>query len=112
MENKLHILWTNDNLLTAEHMVLMYALNALKKGLWDEMLVIIWGASSKLVSQNIHIQKLILEAQSAGVKFSACSACAENLGTTQVLADLGVELKGWGIPLTEIVKNKGHLISV
>ncbi len=112
MDNKLYILWTNDNVLTAEHMLLMYAQNTLKKGLWDEVSIIIWGATSKLVAENTHIQKLIVEAQEHGVKFSACSSCAENLGTTQALSDLGIELKGWGKPLTEIIKNKEHLITV
>lgn len=112
MDNKLHILWTNDNVLTAEHMLFMYAPNTLKKKLWDDVTIIIWGATSKLVSENTHIQKLIKEAQDVGVKFSACSSCAQNLGTTQALTDLGIELKGWGEPLTEIIKNKENLITI
>ena len=112
MNNKLHILWTNDNVLTAEHMVLMYAPNSMKKKLWDEVTVIIWGATSKLVAENTHIQKLILDAQKAGVEFSGCQACANNLGTTQALLDLDIELLLWGIPLTQLIKNRENLITV
>lgn len=112
MDNKLHILWTNDNVLTAEHMLLMYAQNTLKKGLWDDVTIIIWGATSELVSQNTDIQKLIAQAQKDGVKFSACSACAANLGTTELLLGLGIELKMWGQALTELIKNKENLITI
>lgn len=112
MENKLNILWTNDNVLTAEHMVLLYASNTMKKKLWNDITVIIWGASAKLVSENTHIQSLIKEAQEQGVKFTGCVVCADSLGTTQTLTDLGIELIGWGKPLTEIIKNKEHLITV
>lgn len=112
MDNKLYILWTNDNVLTAEHMLLMYAQNTLKMGLWNDVTIIIWGATSKLVAQNTQIQKSIQKAQEDGVKFSACSACAENLETTQLLLDLGIEVKGWGKPLTEIIKSKEHLITI
>ena len=112
MDNKLNILWANDNVLTAEHMVLMYAHNTMKKKLWDEITVIIWGATSKLVAEDTNIQKLIMEAQKIGVKFSACEACADKLGTKQALLDLGIEVKFWGAPLTEIIKNKEYLITV
>lgn len=41
--NKLHILWTNDNPITAELMVVMYATNAMKYKMWENITVIIWG---------------------------------------------------------------------
>lgn len=112
MENKLHILWTNDNVLTAEHMLLLYATKTMEFKLWDEIIIIIWGATSKLVAENEHIQKLVADAQKAGVMFTSCVKCAEDLGTTQALLDQGIELIAWGKPLTELIKNKNHLITI
>ena len=112
IDNKLHILWTNDNPLTAKHMVLMYAPVSKQRELWDEVTVIIWGATSKLVAENKHIQELIKKAQDVGVKFSSCEACAENLGTKQALLDLDIEVIKWGKPLTELIKNKAPLLTV
>jgi hypothetical protein len=51
-KNKLYILWTNDNFITAEKMVFMYGINAKKRDWWDEVTLIIWGATAKLVSEN------------------------------------------------------------
>jgi hypothetical protein len=110
--NELTILWTNDNPETSELMVMMYATNSMKLNLWDKLTVVIWGATSKLVAENTMIQELITEAKNAGVIFSACQSCAEKLGTKDTLQNLGIELKYWGSPLTEIIKNNENLITI
>jgi len=57
-------------------------------------------------------KKGIEEAKTAGVEFSGCIACATNLGTVEKLTELNIELKGWGIPLPDIIKEKKHLVTV
>ncbi len=110
--DQLNILWTNADPITSESMVMMYAKHAIPKGWWKEVRVIIWGATAKLVAEDVHIQHLITEAREAGVTFSACEACAVNLGAKETLENLGVEVKFWGGPLTELIKGKEHLITV
>lgn len=112
MRNKLNILWTNDNVITSELMVLMYATNAMRLDLWEEVRVIIWGATARLAADNTHIQELIAEAQEAGVKFSACQVCADKLYVKDKLVQTGIEVKLWGKPLTEILQNKEYLLTV
>jgi len=111
-KNKLNILWTNDNLITSEKMVFMYGVNAKKKQWWDEITIILWGATVQLASENGMIQKLIKEAQAAGVHVRACKGCADQLGVTTILEDLDIEVIYWGEPLTEILKTDGKLITI
>ena len=111
-ENKLTILWTNADPLTSEHMVFMYAYNAKKMKLWEDVEVIIWGATSKLVKDDANIRNLIKESQAVGVKFRACIACANALGSTEALSGLDIELEKMGKPLTEIIKNKENLLTI
>jgi len=111
-ENKLNILWTNDNPITAEHMVMMYSKNAMLQRWWKDITVIIWGATAKLIAEDSNIQKLIKDAQKAGVEFVACLACASNLGTVDKLTDLGIDLKYMGVDLTNIIKEQQHLITI
>ena len=54
----LYILWTNNDYETAEKMVFMYAINSLSQGWWENVTLIIWGASVTLTSQNENIQNL------------------------------------------------------
>ena len=110
--NTLNILWTNDNIITSEKMVLMYALNSKLNNWWNEVTVIIWGATAKLVSENTMIQEKIKLALHAGVKFSACKTCAEQLNVEEKLSELGIEVKYWGEGLTEILKEDEKLITI
>ncbi len=111
-QQSLYILWTNADLLTAKHMVMMYATNARMRGWWEEVTVIIWGAAAKLVAEDEDIQSYIERAQSAGVQFSACIACARNLGVVEELTALNIEVKAWGEPLTELLKKDAKLLTV
>lgn len=61
-KDRLNILWSNDNFITSEKMVFMYGINARKRDLWKEVTIIVWGATTKLVSENKAIQELIEEA--------------------------------------------------
>ena len=108
----LYVLWTNDNLLTAEKMVFMYTINALKHGWWEEVTLIVWGAPTKLVSENSAIQNRIAEALAAGVHITACKACADQLGATETLEKMGIEVKYWGQPLTALLKNNEPLLTL
>ncbi len=110
--NHLYILWTNADILTSDKMVMMYATNAKLNKWWDAVTVIIWGATAKLAGENELIRTKIMLAQQAGVKFSACKACADQLGTTDQLTELGIEVIYWGEGLTEILQNGEKLITV
>ena len=114
MKNKTHlyVLWTNDNPITAEKMVFMYTVNSLIHGWWEKVTLIIWGATAKLVSEDINIQKKIGEALEAGVHITACKACADQLKVTQILEKMNIEVKYWGDPLTKILKNKDTLLTI
>ena len=108
----LYVLWTNNNPITAEKMVFMYTVNSLLKGWWENVTLIIWGAPAKLVSEDENIKKLIKKALKAGVHITACKACADQLGVTEALERLNIEVKYWGGPLTEILKNDEKLLTI
>lgn len=109
---KLNILWTNDNLITSEKMVFMYGINAMKKKWWDDITIIIWGAPAKLTSESVAIQQLIKTAMEEGVHISACKGCADQLGVTDILEGLNIEVKYWGEELTEILRTDEKLLTI
>lgn len=109
---KLYILWTNADILTADKMIMMYATNSMINNWWEEITVIIWGATAKLVAENALIQEKLKIARHAGVQFSACKACTDQLGVTGELLSLGIEVIYWGPGLTEIIKSGEKLITI
>jgi hypothetical protein len=108
----LYILWVNDNPITAKEMVFMYGLNSLTYGWWEKVTIIIWGATAKLINENIEIQQQIQELSLSGVKFSTCKACADDLGVRETLENLGVEVIYWGEPLTDILQSGEKLLTI
>ncbi len=108
----LYVLWTNADLITAEKMVFMYTVNSLLKNWWEKVTLIVWGATAKLVSEDENIQKMVKKALEAGVHISACRACADQLGVTETLEKLNIEVKYWGMPLTEILKSEETLLTI
>ena len=110
--DKLNILWTTDNKDTVFNMVSMYATNSVKNNWWDEVNVIIWGASAKLVGNDTQVQTEVLEMIARGVKVEACKACSDNLGVTEKLIQLGVNVRYMGNALTEYLKSDEKFISI
>lgn len=111
-KSHLTVLWTTDNPVTAEKMVLMYTVNALAHGWWEKVTLIIWGAAVNLVCTSPAIRQQIQAAITAGVHVTACKACADQLDASETLKGLGIEVKYWGAPLTEILKNDEALLTV
>ena len=110
--NKLVVLWTSGDPEVAEKMAFMYTLNAKKQGWFDEVVLIVWGPSSKLLSENEMLQNYLKKMQDAGVKTEACLYCAKMYGVDQKLSDLGIDVKGMGTPLSNYLKDGWQTLSL
>ena len=108
----LYILWTSGEVETFDEMVFMYALNAKKRNWWHKVTVIIWGASATLVGKDELVQLKIKELIDVGVHVTACKACADDLGVSKLMENMGVDVKYWGNPLTEVLKSGAKLITI
>ncbi len=109
---KLSILWVNDDPDVAHNMVFMYAINSKVKAWWEEVDIIIWGPTAKLVAENETIQEKIKLAQHAGVNIVACLACAAQFGVVDNLKQLDIDVKFMGEPLTAILKNNEKILTI
>ena len=52
----LYVLWTNGDPITAEKMVFMYTFNAQKRNWWDDITLVVWGPSAKLLTEVKELQ--------------------------------------------------------
>ena len=111
-ERDLHIFWTNADPITSEHMVLMYARNAMLNGWWDKVTVVLWGATQKLALTSEPVRLKMQVAKQAGVEFSACISCALNIGTAEALKAEGIEVIRWGERLSLLMQNGRHVLTV
>ena len=112
MSNQLTVLWTTADPVTVEKMVFMYTMNAKLHGWFDEVTLVVWGASARLLAESPQLQERIREMVAAGVKVEACKACSDQLGVTPALEACSVEVNYWGEPLTKVLKNGEALLTV
>jgi len=103
-KEKLYVLWTSADREVALKMVFMYTANSKLKGWWKEVCLIVWGPSSKLLTEDAELREQVANMKHAGVEVVACKACAEAYGITPDLESMGIEVKYMGQPLTEILK--------
>jgi len=110
--DKLNILWTTDNKETVINMLAMYAINSKINNWWQNVNVIIWGASAKLVASDTQVQTEIIEMINQGVQIEACKACSDNFGITDKLTKLGINVRYMGEPLTDYIKSGEKILTV
>jgi len=110
--NKLYILWTNADPVTSDKMVMMYGINCKLYDWWEEVTIIIWGATAKLAAENEGIQERIKQALHAGVHVVACKGCSDQLEVSDKLEAMGVEVAYIGGDLTRILKADERLLTI
>lgn len=109
--NKLNIIWSTDNKEVFFNLVAMYSLNGIKEKWWDNIRLIIWGPSAKLVAMDSQVKTEIKELLFTGVDVIACKECADNYQVSPQLENLGIEVFFTGELLTNIIKKDEKLIT-
>ena len=109
---KLAILWTTPSIETAKKMILIYAKNAKKNNWWDEIQLIIWGESTKVVKETAELQAEIKEVITVGVDVVACKWCADGYEASELLEQIGVRVFYTGETLTEYLQTDVKVLSV
>ena len=112
-EDKLVVVWTSGDRDVALKMVFMYTYNATttRFGWWQDITLVIWGPSSKLLSVDKELQDYVAKMKEAGVTLEACKACADMYGVSDELAGLGVDVKYMGDVLTGYIKEGRHVLT-
>lgn len=110
-KEKLVVLWTSGDPDVAEKSCLMYTHAAKRNGWFDEVVLIVWGSSSRLLAENEALQEKVKAMIKDGVILEACIACSNMLGVTEELKALGIDVKGMGVPLTNYMKSGYHVLS-
>jgi hypothetical protein len=98
------VLWTSGDPEVAHRACLMYAHAAKKQKWFDEVVLIVWGPSARLLAADKDIQAKVKAMMQDGVKVQACVACADSYGISDRLKELGIEVKGMGAPLSDMLK--------
>jgi hypothetical protein len=103
--SKLVVVWTSGDREVALKMVYMYTYNAKKNDWWDQIRFVIWGPSSKLLSEDKELQDYLQKMKAVGVEVLACKACADLYGVSEKLEEIGIVVKYMGKDLSEMLQS-------
>ena len=111
-EDSLVVLWTSGDREVALNMVFMYTLNTKRRNWWGDVRLIVWGPSSKLLSEDSELQGEVAKMKEAGVVLEACKACSDRYGVSEALERMGIDVRYMGIPLTEYLKEGRSVLAL
>jgi len=103
-DSRLAVVWTSGDPEVAHRVCFMYTENAKKQKWFDEVTLIVWGPSARLLAGDKDLQAMVRTMLNGGVKVQACLACADSYGVTDQLRKLGIEVRYMGKPLTDLIK--------
>lgn len=102
--SRLAVLWTSGDPEVAHRVCLMYTHAAHNQQWFDQVTLIVWGPSARLLAADKDVQAKVQSMMQDGVKIQACVVCADSYGVSARLRELGLEVKGMGAPLTEMLQ--------
>lgn len=110
-DSKLAVLWTSGDPEVAHKVCFMYTHNAKKQKWFDEIVLIVWGPSSRLLAADKDLQEAVKKMQEDGVVVQACQACADMYGVSDIHRKLGIEVKYMGKPLSDMIKSNYKILT-
>lgn len=110
-DNRLAVIWSSGDPDVAHRVCFMYTDNAKKQKWFDEVALIVWGPSARLLAGDKDLQAKVKTMIANGVKLQACLACADSYGVTEQLRQMGIEVKYMGKPLTDLIKQGWHILT-
>jgi hypothetical protein len=110
-DSRLAVIWTSGDPDVAHRVCFMYTDNAKKQKWFDEVVLIVWGPSARLLAGDKDLQAKIKTMQADGVVIQACLACTESYGVTEQLRKLGIDVKYMGKPLTDFIKTGWKILT-
>lgn len=106
--SKVFVVWKSNNDIDIHNFVIPYCYNAKKHNWFDEVELLIWGASQEKVMEDTIIQQRVANLVKNEVTVYACKMCSDNVGATEVIKDLGVIVRYTGDLLSDRLKDKDY----
>lgn len=107
---KLVIIWSSADRDVALKMAFMYTYNSKKYGWWDDITLVVWGPSAKLLTEDKELQEKIKSMIDAGIVVKACKACSDQYGVSGKLQELGIIVK-YMTELTDYIKEGRNILT-
>ena len=109
--SQLCVVWSSGDPGVAKNVCFMYTHAAKRNGWFEDVHLVVWGPSAKLLAENEELQASINAMQKSGVVVEACVACANNYDVADELRALDIDVKPMGVPLSDRLKGPWKVLT-
>ena len=109
--SKLCVVWSSGDPAVAKNTCFMYTLNAKRFKWFDDVHLVVWGPSAKLLAKDKSMQAQLAAMKKLGVVVEACVLSARMDGVDKKLQQLGVDCKLMGPILSNRLKSDWKVIT-
>jgi len=106
--SKVLVVWKSNNDIDIHNFVIPYCYNAVVQEWFDEVELLIWGASQEKVLEDTIIQQRVSNLIKNNVKVYACKMCSDKVGASDLLIKLGVNVRYTGDLLSDRLKDSTY----
>ena len=108
---KLVVVWSSGEREVALRTVLLYTYKSITQGWWQDVTLIVWGPSAKLLLEDSLVRNFLQKNIDSGVKVVACKSCSDDYEATEELTGMGIEVRYVGELTTKYIKSGRYVIT-
>ena len=105
MASKVFVLLSSGDREVALEVGLRYPMNAAIHKWMDEVKLLIFGPSEKIVAYDMEVQGVVKECMNAGIEVMACKWCSDRMGVSERLEEAGIKVVHVGPVITQLLKD-------
>ena len=109
--SRLAVVWSSADPDVAHKVCFMYTHNAKRARWFDEVTLIVWGPSARLLAADKELQAKVRTMMADGVKVEACVVCADSYRVSDQLRKMGIDVKPEGKPLTDMLRQNWKVLT-
>jgi hypothetical protein len=106
--SKLLVVWKSNNDIDIHNFVIPYCYNAVVQEWFDEVELLIWGASQEKLMSDPIIQQRVVNLVKNNITVYACKMCSDKVGATSILESIGVNVRYTGDLLSNRLRDKEY----
>ncbi len=110
-KSKLAVVWSSGDSEVAHKVCFMYTQAAKSAGWFDDVTLIVWGPSSRLLAGDKELQSKVKAMIDSGVDVQACVVCADMYGVAETLRQMGITVRGMGKPLSDMLRSDTKVLT-
>jgi len=109
--SRLAVVWSSADPDVAHRVCFMYTHNAKTSRWFDEVELIVWGPSARLLVGDRDLRTKVKAMMTDGVVVRACIDCAVSYGVSEQLLAMGIDVRGMGEPLSSMLKGDWKVLT-